>query len=58
VRFLAIFVVQKATRVVGSAPRLHEWPCQKQPCTQIASFAPGTEKSGVPGNDVSFRITR
>ncbi len=45
----SIFVVQNAVRVAGSLKRRQLWPCQKQPCTKIATRRRPRTMSGRPG---------
>jgi hypothetical protein len=53
---VAIFDFQNSTLVSGNlALGQLAWPCQKQPLTNMATFADLTAKSGLPGRVLSFR---
>jgi hypothetical protein len=48
-QFVSILLRQNRTRVAGSRKSGHRCPCQKQPCTKIATACFGRTISGRPG---------
>ena len=50
------FSTQCSTLLAGIVARLHPWRCQKQPCTNRATWYRGKTRSGFPGR--SERWTR
>lgn len=53
-----IFSIQNSVRVAGTLKRWHPWPCQKQPCTKIATRCFARTISGDPGRDLTCNLKR